>query len=330
MEVRYKNDNKDVDFDRVVEILEKAFSGRKFEDKNKIKASFINSSHVLYAYFGDELIGFARAISDSTWAIIYNVALDPKYQGLGIGKEIIQRLVKALGDRHIFTFTHPRTISLYEHLGFQRSKMAFKYVANTDRDRVKFQENAGFFLKDGYLYPGEEEKENKEKKNADISIQYKENLDDTTFIDINSLLEKAFHGKRDLLKTKEDFLKSSFYEFAFIDHKLIGVARLLTDSVSEAILLNVAVDPEYQGLNIGTSIIHRLCAQANGYDIFIHTHPKALGFYNNQREFKRYKTAFSYIGDNPYDSKFFLPNGYRHKDELDNEEIKYYKGKIYD
>ena len=330
MEVIYKYDNKDVDFNRVALILEKAFSGRKFLDVDRIKESFLNSSHVVYAYIDNLLIGFARAISDSTWAIIYNVALDPKYQGLGIGKEIIRLLVKTLGDRHIFTFTQPRTISLYEHLGFQRSKMAFKYVANTDKDRVKFQENEGFFLSDGFLYKDEENKESKEKKDTNISIQYKEKLSDSTFKEINSLLEKAFKSKRDLLKTQEDFLKSSFYEFAFVDNKLIGVARLLTDHVGEAILLNVAVDPDYQGLNIGTSIVNKLCAQAKDYDIFIHTHPKALGFYNNQREFKRYKTAFSYIGDDTYDPKFFLPNGYRHQDELDNKEIKYYKGKIYD
>lgn len=329
MSIIYKYDNDNVNFDEVVNILEKAFSGRKFDNVDNIKKSFLNSSHVVYAYDEVKLVGFARAISDSTWAIIYNVALDPGYQGKGIGKEIINRLVKLLGDRHIFTFTHPRTISLYEHLGFLRSKMAFKYVKNTDSKRVEFQEKAGFFLKDNYLYDGEETKETK-KKDSNLLIKYSSNIKDTSIEEINSLLEKAFKGKRDITKTKEDFLKSSYFELAFDGNKLVGVARLLTDGVSEALLLNVAVDPNYQGLSIGSNVINKLCEQAKNYDIFIHTHPKALSFYNNAREYKRYKTAFSYVGDKDYDDKFFLPNGYRHKDEYDNEEIKYFKGKIYD
>lgn len=323
----YKYDNENVDFNRVLEILKLAFGKREFEYE-KVKKSFLNSSHVIYSYDDEKLIGFARAISDSTWAVIYNVALDPKYQGKGIGKEIINRLVKSLGNRHIFTFTHPRTISLYEHLGFLRSKMAFKYIKNTDKDRVNFQEKTGFFLKDNFLYDGENNNKREVKKN-DLDIRYSSDINSTSIEAINLLLERAFKSKRDISKTKEDFNKSSYFELAFHNEKLIGIARLLTDKVGEAILLNVAVDPDYQGLNIGGNIINKLCSQAKDYDIFIHTHPKALSFYNNSREYKRYKTAFSYENSKDYDKAFFLPEGYRHEDEYDNEEIKYFKGKIY-
>jgi len=327
MSIIYKYNNDNVNFNEVKDILTKAFTGRKFTDVSNIEKSFINSSHVVYAYDNNKLIGFARAISDSTWAIIYNVALDPKYQGKGIGKKIINDLVKNLGDRHIFTFTHPRTISLYEHLSFVRSKMAFKYVKNTDKERISFQEEAGFFLEDNYLFDGEKKSNNKRINNND-SITYSNNLNNTSIIDINKLLEKAFNNKRDIDKTLYDFRVSQFVELAFDNNKLIGCARLLTDGVGEAILLNVCVDPDYQKRGIGLEIIERLCSQAKDFDIFIHTHPKALSFYNNSRDFKRYKTAFSYEKDDNYSKEFFLPRNYRYKEELKNEEIKYYKGKI--
>lgn len=109
----------------------------------------------------------------------------------------------------------------------------------------------------------------------------------------------------------------------------MGCARLITDGVREAILLNVAVKDEYQGYGIARNIIKNLANQAKGYDIFIHANPKSYSFYNTHSEFKRYKTAFAYISLNePDNNDFFLPNGYRHIDEYYNLDIKYYKGKI--
>ena len=136
MNIIYKYDNNNVNFDDVRNILIEAFSGRKIDNKENIEKAFLNSSHVVYVYDGDKLIGFARDISDIEWAIIYNVALKPSYQSYGIGKEIIKRLVNNLGERHIFTYTHPRTLSFYEHLGFRRSKMAFKYVKYSDKEII--------------------------------------------------------------------------------------------------------------------------------------------------------------------------------------------------
>lgn len=326
MAIIYKTTDDGVNFIEVKIILEKAFSGRKIDDYEKIKTAFLKSQYKIYAYDDDKLIGFARAISDSSWAIIYNVALDPLYQGKGIGKEIINRLVLLLNGKEIFTFTHPRTISLYDHLGFVRTKMAFKYVNDTDKDRIQMQEKVGFFLKDNYLFEGENKKSIKEKH--DEGITYSNKLSDTSFDEINKLLEDAFKRKRDLEKTKSDFIRADLVELAFDKDKLIGVARIITDGVGEALLLNVAVNPEYRGLGIGHEIIRKLASQAKGYDIFIHTHPKAVGFYNDSRDYKRYKTAFAYVGDKEYSKEFFLPRNYRYEDEYDNEDIKYYKGKI--
>lgn len=323
---KYSNDN--VNFDDVYRILGLAFSGRNMGDVEKIKESFLNSSNVIYCYDGEELIGFARAISDTTWAVIYNVALNPKYQGRGIGKEIINRLVESLKGKIIFTYTHPRTISLYEHLGFNRSKMAFKYVGNIDDERVNFQAKAGFFLDNNYHFDTDLEKEKKKNNEEIINIRYSSNLNDTSILEINNLLEEAFNHKRDITKTKEDFKLSSHFVFAFDGDKLIGLARLLSDRVGEAILLNVAVLPKYQGFGIAGEIINKLCDNAKDYDIFIHTHPNALHFYNSSLKYRRYKTAFSYIGNNEYDPNFFLPNGYRFEDEENSDVIKYYKGKI--
>lgn len=330
MSIIYKYDNLNVNFNEVRDLLIKAFGGRPIDSKEDVEKAFINSSHVIYAYDGTDLIGFARAISDLEWSVIYNVVVDPNYQGNGIGKEIVKRLVDNLGNRHIFAYTHPRTISFYEHIGFKRSKMAFKYVREEERDNINKMQSIGFFLPNGYLFDNEE----KEIKNnyifkKKIDIDFSNDINSVNFDELNEVLEEAFKHERDKNKTKIEFEESNLSVFAYHDKKLVGCARLVTDTVKEAILLNVAVLPEYQGLGIARKMIKNLADIAKGYDIFIHANPKSYSFYNSHIEFVRYKTAFAYISKvEPDNDSFFLPNGYRHLDEINNEEIKYYKGKI--
>ena len=328
IEYKYNNDN--VSFNEVRSLLIKAFGGRTIDSIDDVRKAFLNSSHVIYAYDKNKLIGFARAISDIEWSIIYNVVVDPDYQSLGIGKEILNRLVLSLENRHIFAYTHPRTISFYEHLGFKRSKMAFKYVFEDEKEKVNQMEHLGFFLPNGYQFENEIKEIKKEiEEKRDLSIEYRNTLSEIDYIELNQLLENAFKHERNLDLTKKEFEGSTYVSFAYIDGKLVGCARLITDGVREAILLNVAVKDEYQGYGIARNIIRNLANQAKGYDIFIHANPKSYSFYNTHSEFKRYKTAFAYISiSEPDSSDFFLPNGYRHIDEYYNLDIKYYKGKI--
>lgn len=340
MPVEYKRSNDNVDFNQVVYILSRAFRGRKFEDIELIKKSFLSSIKVVYAYDNDKLIGFARAIGDSTWASIYNVALLPEYQGKGIGKAIIQDLIEQLGKRHIFTFTHPKTVSLYERMNFRRTKMAFKYVGEKLDELSKWQEENGFLLPLGFKFENEYDKKVKfHEKNeikrieGNIEIRYSSNLWDASFEEINDLLSDAFNEKRDLNQTINDFKLSQNFELAFDGKKLVGIARLVTDGVKEAMLLNVATLSSYQGRGIALEIIKRLASQVPGYEIFLHAHPGSYSFYNSKKEFRRFQTAFALEPNNftkDIEEAFFLPIGYRFPREYYDEEMKYYKGKIYD
>lgn len=335
MSIIYKEDNNGIDFNKIHEILVAAFDGRPFHEAELIKKAFLGSNKVVYALDDDKLIGCARAISDGEWSVIYNVALLPEYQGKGIGKSLIKNLINQLKGQHIFTYTHPKTVSLYESLGFNRSKQAFKFVGHSSQEALKAQEEIGFTLPYGYRFDEEfyvERVFNKANtKNAEI--RYSSDLSSTTFESIVKVLEKSFKRERDLEKTKKEFLASQYYEFAFDGDKLIGCARLVSDGVEYAILLNVAVDPEYQGLGIASNIIKKLADQVKGFNIFIHAHPGSASFYNSKPIFRRYKTAFVYndgsLLSDERGKRFALPNGFRWPDEYNKEEMKYYKGKIY-
>lgn len=171
MSIEYKYNNDNVSFNEVRNLLIKAFGGRAIDSIDDVKKAFLNSSHVIYAYDKNKLIGFARAISDIEWSIIYNVVVDPDYQSLGIGKEILNRFVLSLENRHIFAYTHPRTISFYEHLGFKRSKMAFKYVFEDEKEKVNQMEHLGFFLPNGFRFENEIKEIKKRKKRFRDRIQ---------------------------------------------------------------------------------------------------------------------------------------------------------------
>ncbi|XP_042482097.1 probable acetyltransferase TAP2 isoform X2 [Macadamia integrifolia] len=70
-----------------------------------------------------ELIGMARATSDHAFnATIWDVLIDPRYQGQGLGKALIEQLIRALLQRdigNITLFADSQVIDFYRNLGFE-------------------------------------------------------------------------------------------------------------------------------------------------------------------------------------------------------------------
>ncbi|KAK9124795.1 hypothetical protein Sjap_014397 [Stephania japonica] len=70
-----------------------------------------------------ELIGMARATSDHAFnATIWDVLVDPNYQGQGLGKALVEQLIRALLQRdigNITLFADGQVVDFYRNLGFQ-------------------------------------------------------------------------------------------------------------------------------------------------------------------------------------------------------------------
>ncbi len=68
------------------------------------------------------LIGFSRATSDHAFnATIWDVVVSPKYQGKGLGKSLMQHMIKKLRAEdisNITLFADPQVVTFYETLGF--------------------------------------------------------------------------------------------------------------------------------------------------------------------------------------------------------------------
>ncbi|KAJ8448184.1 hypothetical protein Cgig2_031908 [Carnegiea gigantea] len=69
------------------------------------------------------LIGMARATSDHAFnATIWDVLIDPSYQGQGLGKTLVEKLIRALLRRdigNITLFADSKVVEFYQNLGFE-------------------------------------------------------------------------------------------------------------------------------------------------------------------------------------------------------------------
>ena len=83
---------------------------------------FPNSMFKCFVRHGDRLVGAGRALADGLdCSYIADVAVHPKHQGIGLGKEIINQLVElSRGHRKIILYANPGTEAFYTRLGFFR------------------------------------------------------------------------------------------------------------------------------------------------------------------------------------------------------------------
>ena len=128
----------EVDFEEVNHILN--FYGLSDLDTPTQEKVFRNSYVTVFLRYDEKIVGVGRAISDGiTHASIYNIAVRDEYRGQGIGKVIVDEILKRVEGCNVTLYTSPKHIGLYEHWGFKRLKTA--YVIFHDETHYK---EAGF------------------------------------------------------------------------------------------------------------------------------------------------------------------------------------------
>ncbi|KAK9861453.1 hypothetical protein WJX84_010103 [Apatococcus fuscideae] len=122
--------------------------GFPVRDPEKLATALEHSSVVLWircskgsrwARMG-QMLGFARAITDGALsATIWDVAINPAWQRVGLGRALMERLLGGLinaGIPAITLYADPKVVSLYEKLGFARDPKGIRGMAFQTRNAI--------------------------------------------------------------------------------------------------------------------------------------------------------------------------------------------------
>lgn len=102
------------------------------------RKAFENSHTVVFVFDSDKLVGFGRALSDGVYqAALYDIAVLPEYQGKGIGRIIIDRIVACIPNCNIILYAAPGKDTFYEKLQFRKMKTGMALFTNADAMQQK-------------------------------------------------------------------------------------------------------------------------------------------------------------------------------------------------
>jgi len=110
--------------DKYVNLINEVYSEKR--DKKIVKQALENSMYCVCAYKNDELIGFGRIVGDGgIFLHLHDVIVKPSYQGQGIGKKIINKILDEIEkfkiinpDIRVYLFSNKDKERFYEKFGF--------------------------------------------------------------------------------------------------------------------------------------------------------------------------------------------------------------------
>ena len=98
------------------------FSSINWTYSDKLINSFKSSTHIVYAFDNNKLIGIARSMDDGLWqANVDTVIVHKNYQNQGIGSELIKHLLDLIKDVEYINIcaNDPIIIKFYKLFGFE-------------------------------------------------------------------------------------------------------------------------------------------------------------------------------------------------------------------
>lgn len=122
----------DLDWNELSALYEAAPLGNK--KTSFLKTVFTNSMFKCFVYEDRKLVGVGRALADGAdCSYICDIALLPSHQGLGLGKQIVAKLVELSRDhKKVILYAVPGKESFYKQLGFKRMSTAMAIFENQE------------------------------------------------------------------------------------------------------------------------------------------------------------------------------------------------------
>lgn len=132
MTLEWNDELEQVDWDELSALFKVAPLGDK--PAASLKIVFANSQYRWFVREHGRLVGVGRALADGIdTSYICDVAILPEYQGRGLGKQIVGRLVEqSRGHKKILLYAVPGKEPFYRKFGFLRMTTAMAIFANPD------------------------------------------------------------------------------------------------------------------------------------------------------------------------------------------------------
>ncbi len=130
MTIAWTDELQAIDWNEASALYRAAPLGDKSADH--LRKVFGNSMFRAFAFDGGALVGAGRALADGgDCAYLCDIAVLPSHQGLGLGRQIVQRLLDAShGHRKIILYAVPGKEPFYRRFGFLRMKTAMAIFEN--------------------------------------------------------------------------------------------------------------------------------------------------------------------------------------------------------
>ncbi|MEL7418455.1 MAG: GNAT family N-acetyltransferase [Cyanobacteria bacterium J06631_6] len=132
--IQFCVDKSQVNFAQLQSLFARTAFWARSRDMDDLKTAVTHSNPVVTVWDRDRLIGFARATSDGIYrAAIWDVIVDPDYQGVGLGRKLVQTVLShplvCKVERVYLTTTHQQ--SFYERIGFERNETTTMVLYNS-------------------------------------------------------------------------------------------------------------------------------------------------------------------------------------------------------
>jgi len=100
-----------------------------------LQVVFSNSMFKCFVYDSGRLIAAGRALADGRdCSYICDIAVRPDYQGIGLGRELVSKLVDfSKKHKKIILYSVPGKEAFYKKLGFKRMSTAMAIFENQDQ-----------------------------------------------------------------------------------------------------------------------------------------------------------------------------------------------------
>jgi GNAT superfamily N-acetyltransferase len=123
MDLRIQENCENIDWKQIRDYLKLVSMG--YHKPESHQKAFLNSFSVVFIFDREKLIGFGRSISDGAYqAAIYDVMVVPEYQNQGIGRLIMERIIRRISNCNIILYANLGREEFYEKQGFCLMKTA--------------------------------------------------------------------------------------------------------------------------------------------------------------------------------------------------------------